>query len=297
MDTDIRLRVWVRAGEIDYDTFRLNKPLSTQEDPTSYKDYERAACHEIGRGKVIHGERERLINARKRLDNKNLWLKDYSGTYPGVGNGGIDEIVVDLEREQHLGRRPVLVIVDYAGIAVTNYINAHPQVRMEEWQMLNNYINDIRRKVAIPYNCSVWVLHQLHGDETRKGPTARQHHSRMRGARNFADNAAFAFVMGNLDPQTSALQIECTKHRRAAASNEPAIFVLDGRVAHFKPANETYAVSSRACGGFANKADRGVIVAPGVQVATPGTPGSSFSGFVNTQGPYDGSRVTGPEDV
>jgi hypothetical protein len=214
-------RVWSYAAVIDGHTFRHNLPLSSLE-RGDYKDYERARwAGAFARGLPVAGEAERLEAARAELGGKNLVLVDFAGGVEGQGLGGIDEIARTVALHAQEGRRTSGVVTDYAGLAVERMIMGRNLDPKQEFRHLERFVNEIRVKVAAPYRCAVWVLHQLHGDEAKRSPGARLHHTNARGSRNIADNAAFAFALGNIDPSSNCLVVNCTARRRPPGRGRP----------------------------------------------------------------------------
>lgn len=236
-------RLWSYAAQVDYQTFRKRLPLSSSA-RGDFKSYELELWGaEINRGVVVAGEEERLAQAREKFNATNLWPFDFSGKFPGVGGGGIREIAAAVERQAAQGKTPAGVVIDYAGLCVERQIIAQGLDSREEFPRLSRFVNEVRTQIAEPFNCVVWILHQLHGDEGTKAPGARTHHSRARGSRNFADNASFAFEIGTLDELTGCVVIHKSKSRNADPLNNHTVVRFDGRIRRFTPANNLYAVN------------------------------------------------------
>jgi hypothetical protein len=253
MTSELKMRLWAHAARVDVNTFLKNEPLSTSADPSTYKKYEtevhRAAA---AVGDPIEGERERLAAAEaKWLAHPNFFVHDFSGSQPGVGSGGVDEIARILDQEVREGRPVAGVVIDYAGLAVARLIESGRAHREDEYKLLNGFGQSVVNKICARFNCAAWVLHQLHGEMAKRAPTARYHHSDAQGARNFANAAWFAFQIGNKDDATQCVTIWCTKSRRTRGTNDPALVRVDGALATLVDENSRYTISS---------VDRGVIV-------------------------------------
>ena len=227
---DIRARVISYSAEIHFShtmkRFRNISELSTSID---LKEYEKKRWDkQIKAGLKIPGEYERFKAAVDAMGDK-LKLKDMSGTKnPSIGSKGIEEIARVLQDGLSQGRDVIGIVIDYAGIMVERQMAARNDKVENEFAHLNRFVNNVRTQIAGRFNCIVWVLHQLHGDAAAASPTTKQHHSKARGARNFADNANFAFNIGTKDLQTGCCVITCSKARRAEMLKDPPIIYLDG---------------------------------------------------------------------
>jgi hypothetical protein len=239
---DIRQRVVSNAAKIEWSSIMKASSRDQLSTTGDLKDYEMIRWREkIEAGINIPGERERYKAAMEELGER-LKLVDMSGALaPSIGAGGIDEIVRYLNQEQVKGHQPVGIVIDYAGIAVARMMATKNEKIDNEFAHLNNFVNNIRVEIASRFNCVVWVLHQLHGDAAAASSTTRQHHSKARGARNFADNANFAFNIGTTDPSNNCCVITCTKHRRANVVKDPIVYV-DGALNRMESADNKYAL-------------------------------------------------------
>lgn len=223
---------------------RTRKPVfSSAADPTSLKPYEHEP-YVNSPGNPLMGERERIVALRRRLagPHSRLVIVDYSGEVPGQGLGGVEEVAAYLRREEARGRRVAGVVLDYAGLAVSRLIG-HRKLRPEaEYPLLNGFGDAVRNQVAIPFNCPAWVLHQFHGDATKRAAGARMHHSEARGARNFADNADFALGIAPYNKLTGMTTVNVSKHRRTPGREDGAIVRFDGRFGAFLSPERDYVI-------------------------------------------------------
>ena len=196
----------------------------------------------IKAGAVVPGEKERYTSAMEAIGDK-LKLIDMSGTInASIGSKGIPEISKILQDGQNKGNKPVGIIIDYAGIMVERYMAGRNEKVENEFHYLNRFVNNVRVEIAAKFNCIVWILHQLHGDAASSSPTTRQHHSKARGARNFADNANFAFNLGTKDPKTNCCLITCSKARRSEGLKDPPIVRIDGPFGALIPEDKRFAL-------------------------------------------------------
>ncbi len=245
----LRERVYSYGARVSRNTFkdvdpRTRRPaFSTAEQPETLKPYEHEP-HINSPGNPVMGEAERIFAFRKRMAgaNSRLHLVDYSGAVAGCGTGGVGEVVAYLRTEIAQGKRVAGVVIDYAGLVVQRHVAASGLRPDSEYNFLASFVDQVRNRVSIPLDCTAWVLHQLHGDVTKRSPGAKIHHSEARGCRNFADNSDFAFCLSPYSRSTGLLTINCTKHRRAPGMEDGAIVHFDGRFGSFRDPDQAYAV-------------------------------------------------------
>lgn len=243
----LRARMYGYIARIHADTFQTDPitrrpvPLSTADDLATIKSYENDP-YVNSPGNPIRGEKERLVAANRMMSglNSRLRIVDYSASSPGGGHGGVDEIARFLHREKTRGRAVAGVVIDYAGLVVNRYCTHNRLKPSDEIPLLASFVNEVRSKVAIPYNCPGWVLHQLHGSVAKRAPGALPHYSDARGCKNFADNADFSIEMGNRNRSTGLLQIGSSKHRRAPGREDGVILKFDGRFGVFLEPDQIY---------------------------------------------------------
>jgi hypothetical protein len=246
VNPDIRSRVMSYAAQINFkETMKTLKSLDQLSTSDNLKDYEKKRWEASIRSNVpVPGERERYEQQVEQIGDR-LKLVDMSGKdNPAVGSKGIEEISRVLQTAVNKGQQPIGIIIDYAGLLVERYMAARNEKVENEFAYLNRFVNNVRVQIAGRFNCICWVLHQLHGDAGAASPTARQHHSKARGARNFADNANFAFNIGTKDESNNCCIISCTKHRRADGVKEPPIVRIDGQFGAMSPEDATYALDA-----------------------------------------------------
>jgi hypothetical protein len=203
---------------------------------------ERRGRADAGAELPVPGERERYKAAMSELGDR-LQLVDMSGAIsPSIGTGGISEIAQVLRQGVSKGLPPVGIVIDYAGIVVERMMASRNEKVDNEFAHLNRFVNNVRVEIASQFNIVTWVLHQLHGEAGASSPATRQHHSKARGARNFADNSNFAFNIGTKDPNNNCCLITCTKSRRAESMKDPPIVFMDGAFNRMIPADGKFAL-------------------------------------------------------
>jgi len=246
----LRARMYGYEARIHADTFkedmvtRAMNPLSTSEDLTTLKPYE-SEPFVNSPGNPVMGERERLrlVNARMSGPNSRLVIVDYSAHAGGsAGFGGTDEIARYLHRQRSRGRKISGIVIDYAGLVVERYCQ-HQRLRpSDQYILLAGFVNEVRSKISIPYDCASWVLHQLHGSTSKLAPGRVAHHSDARGCQNFADNADFGIQIGNRQMSTGMVQVKATKTRRAPGREDGVLLHFDGRFGRFSDPNQHYVI-------------------------------------------------------
>jgi hypothetical protein len=236
----IRERVYAYGARIDRTV--LNAPggvkLSTAADPASFHAYEDEQWVN-GPGGNKQGEVERIATFNQNMggSKSKLRLVDYSGRVAGHGQGGVDEAVRFIRADSARCRRRVAgVVFDYAGLCIKRYIVGARLKPESEVALTDAFVDQVRSRIALPFDCPVWILHQLHGSLANKASGVSFHHSQARGARNIGDNADYALVLGNRDKTTNVLNIAATKTRRSVLREEPVIVHFDGRFGRFSQA-------------------------------------------------------------
>jgi hypothetical protein len=193
------------------------------------------------------GELERLAIARDQV-NKNLFLLDMSGLGGGgqlvtKGSGYVPELVAELKAlERSTGLSIGWVAVDYMG----KMIDRHFRHSNADYGQLRHWIrgcpDEIRMKIAEYFDCTVWLLHQLAGEATKRHPTAKMHHADAAEGRMFAENLHYCFVIGNKDENTRVSLLHCTKDRDTGNENTRSLIEMDGEMQRVESRDEQYAV-------------------------------------------------------
>ena len=237
-------RVYAYGAKIDRETINSRRPFTTSADLTTLHPYEYDPAVNAP-GNPVKGERERIADLRRRLSgpNQRLWLVDFSGQVEGHGGGGVQEVVSYLRREQARGRRPVGVVIDYAGLTVDRYIASTPGLKPSDtYHLLAGFVGQVRSRVSVPFNCTAWVAHQLNGAANRRAPGVRMHHSEAKGCQSFADNADFGLQLSTRNQATGLMTIGCTASRRAPGRDDPIVVHFDGRFGAFACPTQDYGI-------------------------------------------------------
>lgn len=249
---DIRKRVLSYLSGVPLDQFNSLPYVTTFSREGARKPYESEMFPTDPRG-----EWERLNDTRA------IWqtfqLMDMRGSPPNsaAGSGGVEEIRAELERHRAMtGRCPDTVVIDYASICVRRQMAAsNMDISRHGRYALMTFGDDVRRLIAEPMRCRVWVLSQLSGQANKKTSGSLITHADAGESSNFAENMWYAFVLGNKDHSTGAVVFNCSKARRSAG-HAPMILQLDGRFSRFTMADDrfmldpnTRRIVSRVAGG------------------------------------------------
>jgi len=238
---------WSAAAQIDRRMFTHSQAqfwpqFSTAE---NLKAYDRE-LPENRNGEIMLGERERWHNMREWL-NQHLVFMDFSGLASGRGSGGVPEIVAVLERlEADTGMKVGAVFIDYLGLMVERFLAADPRARAMEQitRPLKLAPDELRNTVAIPFNCTVFLAHQLAGGEIKKIPPYRYvSHLNAMGSTAFAENLHSCMCMNTRDQATGVSTINWSKIRAAAPVLTTGLIRMDDHVVGMHLVNDEYTVS------------------------------------------------------
>lgn len=125
------------------------------------------------------------------------------------------------------------VVIDYVGLAVRTCLGDDPRRRSG---LIRQFVRDCRQRIASRWACPVWLIHQLNGQANGRRSGAIQHHGDAKDCKSFGDELDGCFVLGQLDPETSASLIHCTKPHNVL----PAATILrfDRDFATLRPADD-----------------------------------------------------------
>jgi RecA/RadA recombinase len=206
------------------------------------QDYEREMYARDGQTSDMLGERERLEQIRPWF-SKHLALVDFHDPSQG-GRGHVAEVRQKLTALQDKRGLPIrMVVLDWAGNLVMNYLVAqkgyHDGAGMA--LELQNLVNRAKHEIAAPFNCTVWIPHQLKGAACKGLPARFPHHAESQWCSMFADHAWFAFVLGTKDKEHNVLQFGATKTRHGETP-PPTILKLDGAMCRMVDVSKHYVV-------------------------------------------------------
>lgn len=188
--------------------------LSSMDSPKGYE--QELFKDQLQRG-TFRGERERIEDSMIVLNKALKWI-DCSGgdpANPNRGGGFVDELVNILTNDlrNNPNTRVGTVIIDYAGVMVTKHLARTGQDYGQLRHHLGNLPMQLRDRIALPMQASVWLMHQLSGAANSKSVWAGTSHTDSQECKTIGDNCSFAFALGNVDINGHCV-IQCTKHRR-----------------------------------------------------------------------------------
>ncbi len=206
------------------------------------QDYEKAMYAREGRVEEMLGEKERLDQIRPWMD-KYLVLMDHHDPLKG-GRGHVKEIAQKLTAIQQARGMPIRqVIIDWAGNLVANYLMATKGCIDSMSLELLNLVNRAKQEIAAPFNCTVWIPHQLKGQSCKSSPAKFPHHAEAQWCSSFADHAWYAFVLSTKDNEHNVCQFGATKTRHGETP-PPTILRVDGAFCRMVDVSEHFEVDN-----------------------------------------------------
>lgn len=164
-----------------------------------------------------------VLSERERYELHSDWFNqccvviDLSGSaeHPNAGSGFIPEIATILERLcESRGQRIREVIIDWAGAVCERYIQTNSKLRMDDMRhLLNAFGDECKRRIAINFNCVVWVTHQLKAALGKAMPSKLMHHSEAAESAGFAVHMATVGCLGTEDKRTGVRMLNFSKTR------------------------------------------------------------------------------------
>ena len=252
----VRLRALSCAGWLDRTLMAAGRISQLSPAGMALKPYEQELFrNELAAGQPVLCEQDRLAYARAEL-NRNwrcICMNGSDPSNPGGGAGLVDEIVSLMRaeenryREREGGFRIGVIVVDYVGAAIRRHCDAKGLDPTKYTRMLiKDFVDHSARKLAIPLNCSVVLMHQLSGaaNDGKPGTVARG--SDAAECKSFEENLDFGFVLGKPmnDPSNSnhgkLSAIRCSKHRRTPGTEEPPVFRISNYVARVEETGNRY---------------------------------------------------------
>lgn len=246
---EIKDRVFSRGGDVDYD--RLQYKIRTHNDYSragSLLDYEIQMYKDrrVPNRDDLPGEFERLsaFNA-----GPGRWIRAVDMRATGDSSLGTmltDGVVSHLDNEIAGGRRPGMVIIDYAGYAVRNYLYAKGMdpdrhTRSTLVRFFAELVN-----VAAKYNVPVWVVHQFSANMQKAAPSYTPSTTDASEARTLGENAQFTFCGGKplkIGRERQVSTMSCDLSRRGGHGGEQRIMGLEYRFGRVSDVTDRYVVN------------------------------------------------------
>lgn len=230
-----------------------NKDYGLLSRGSSLKPYERRRYAEaLRRGDRVLGEYERFQASVLRL-NKCWRIVDMRGSdpdFPGRGAGSIPEVASIIKHDVETSRangEPIhvdLVIVDYVLAAVERYLDSQNLNRDELRHHINRFPLQAKYKIGVPFNCPVWLLHQLSTDAQSYAPGHVPKMTDSAEGKAFGENLDFLFGFGNRDRENLAVFAKLKSRR---VKNDPPIVVkVDGNLCCMWDKSNQYTVDTQS---------------------------------------------------
>lgn len=166
-----------------------------------------------------------VLSEKERYELHSEWFNqccvvvDLSGSaeHPNAGNGFIPEIAAIVGRlSESRGQRIREVIIDWAGAVCERYIQQNPKLSMDHMRhLLNIFGDECKRRIAIQFNCVVWVTHQLKAALGKAMPSKLMHHTEAAESSAFAVHMATVGCLGTEDKRTGVRMLNFSKTRLA----------------------------------------------------------------------------------
>lgn len=256
-ETKLQRRVWSNAAEISWSTLDTMTSWDELSTGQSLKAYERWRAND----RDVMGERERYEAAIQWV-NRHFVFLDMSGTdrFPNAGRGGVPEIVSALNRvQEERGMKISQVVMDYAGLIVRRSMSERgvsPDAIRHE---LGPFGDRIRQEVAIRFDCTAWVMHQMSSDQGKRGPTTLLTDLDAAEAHNFGENMAAVACLGSADPATKCQLLNWSKVRYAdRLACPPSVVMINGDYYRFDDVSDRYQPDS-VTRSFINPAEAEMI--------------------------------------
>lgn len=249
-ESSVKIRLLSCFAQVDRNTLELPKSqqkLSTRK-LGDYKDYERRIWGEhIGAGMAIPGEAERVKMARM-LMNRNLvtvFLNGAKKEFTEQAGNSVPGIVnIIREHQRHCGNPGVaMVCVDYAGAVADRYLERKELDTDQLRHIIGRMPLRLKNQVAAPYNCPVWLFHQLSASANSLAPGVAPKRNDTAEAKNFFEHCDFGFMVGMKTDDTSLAVLTNAKQRRQEKRRDMVI-KIDGVMCSMRSASQDYTIEN-----------------------------------------------------
>ena len=245
---ELRLRAMSFAAQIPRKTLEEGNLLDNLSRTGKLKPYEkRRFKSKIQHGIEVKGEWERA-QQQKNILNRNLRFLDFSGADKDQrvnASDTVNGVVAAIESDQEQREMPGvgLVLADYAGAAAKRHIEVKgldPSSQLRH--IIGNFPMHCKNLIAVPYNCPVWVFHQLGTEANARAPGQAPKITDTAEARNFFENVDFGFMVGR--PNNESLCILTAQKLRRAKRRDDSVLKIDGEMSSVYNASKKYLASS-----------------------------------------------------
>jgi hypothetical protein len=241
----VSARTWSCGADIDYERLlqkiESGKQYSTRGNLEPYEKeyYQRKGKYDF---KNLPGERERINDFMKSVGT---FIVNIDFKKSGAGNGGVDEIVSVCNQGTLAGRPPGVILIDYLNLAVTRQLiaaNMDPERQMRHG--VRRYFQECIDKLAVQFQCPVWVLQQYNADANHASPAKILKSTQGAECRTINQDADMLFCLGHPDPETHVAQMFLDLARRSSNGGKTKLLQRQGQWARWVDVTGEYEVGS-----------------------------------------------------
>lgn len=234
-------------------------------------------------GKIVLGERERWESFRPWFNEHFVFL-DFSdnASSGGRGSGGVAEIVAALTRLKELRKMDIgFVAIDYAGLLLNRELGKDSKTKnMEQvWRPMQQLPDNVRTGIAVPFECTVMLAHQLAGGDIKKLPPFRYvDHLDAQGSKAFAENLHACLCLNKKDEAVHVSTIHWSKIRAHLPTDPRGLIKLDPDVVDVHLVNKEYEACETAR-RIIKKGEAGFVTPGSVELKKEKAPISKIDTF------------------
>lgn len=236
-----------RAAFVNKTSEEVWAGLSTRE---NLKPYERRIPINAN-SEILLSEQDRW-SAVQGWYNSHFVFLDFSSNPDtgGRGNGGVEEIAAALESlVSQTGMEIGLVCIDYASLMLNREMAQSAATKYQEqiWRQLQMLPDELKTKVSIPFNCAIFLAHQLAGNDIKNIPSHRHvTHLDAQGSKSFAENLHACVCLNKPDPETRVSTINWSKIRFNRPASPYGLVQIDENVVDVRAVDDEYYVNDLA---------------------------------------------------
>lgn len=247
---EFRVRALSSLGKIDRGILETGEWDKMSYSKETLREYERALYIE----KIKQGEKVNPETVRKRWAEMTLnvnWRPvDMTGNDPTAPSRGcdlVDGMVAYIRQDQmyRKGRGEDVCVggiyADYLLAMADAYITHEGLRKKDELRFIIKQVPlHAKNRLAIPFQCPVWIIHQLSGDANSMAPGVIPKVTDSAEGKAFAENLDFCFQYGGRD-ENSRVILACGKARRAPPQSA-LIVQIHGRISRVEETKDLMVV-------------------------------------------------------
>jgi len=155
------------------------------------------------------------------------------------GCGGIPEVVTMLEQEVEKGKKIEFVIIDWVGAAILAQ-NQSIKDNSVFIRLHQDFAVQALRHIAAPFDCAVWLVHQVAGARESKGSRVPIHHSEASWSKNMAQVVSNAITLSKANNQ--GIQVLIASKTRNASRRNPVCIQFNPVTTLFERADKSFGI-------------------------------------------------------